>query len=278
MLPFKTQMWSFHSLIWISLWSFRACQESPISSACLWGLHDLLSLHPVPTYCRHTQTFALSCLTTTFSDASYTLYSLPQLLLSPLPATPQKASSPPTDTGQNTIQMLPPPYAFPTSAGLMCFCVQHFIHVLQRICPCPCNHVSSPYCPTMVILKLCMEEKPIFLCLVFVNIQSIAYGYFCKVKWNFKETYKIWILITVLSGSNCYANVSVLLLISVFLSSLASNSFQATRGTALPSSPSLKSLHVVLSWYALWNSLETFCQCSSGCLGMHRGAFLWRWH
>ena len=148
MLSFKSRMRSFHSLLWISLWPFRACQESPISAACLQGHHDLLSLHPVPTHCRHTQVFALSCLTTTFSDAPYTLYSLPQLLLSPLPATPQKASSPPIDTGQSTVQMLPPPYALPTSAGLMCFYVQHFIHALQRICPCPWNHVSSPYHPT----------------------------------------------------------------------------------------------------------------------------------
>lgn len=148
MLSFKSRMRSFHSLLWISLWPFRACQESPISAACLQGHHDLLSLHPVPTHCRHTQVFALSCLTTTFSDAPYTLYSLPQLLLSPLPATPQKASSPPIDTGQSTVQMLPPPYALPTSAGLMCFYVQHFIHALQRICRCPWNHVSSPYHPT----------------------------------------------------------------------------------------------------------------------------------
>lgn len=187
MLSFKTRMRSFHSLLWISLWSFRACQESPISAACLRGHHDLLSLHPVPTHCRHTQAFALSCLTTTLSDAPYTLYSLPQLLLSPLPATPQKASSPPIDTGQaqfkcSLLLMLPLLLLVwcASTSSILFMLFRAFAHVLGTM---SLHHIT----PQSLILKLCMEEKPIFLCLVFVNIQSIADGYFCKVKWNFKK-------------------------------------------------------------------------------------------
>lgn len=155
--------------------------KSPRSSACFQWRSGLLPQAP--------QAFAPLCLMTTFCVEPIVCKTLGGII-SAYPQWSKPGSK------------LPPPSAFPSSARLVCVCVQHFIHVSQSTGPAESLSLSLlsvhglPRDGNSQTLR--GGKTSIFCCccllFVFVNFQFIA-DWLHKIKWKWKKPtkYRHWL-------------------------------------------------------------------------------------